>query len=183
MNNEKQFFDFKKWSAKNYMTATELENYIKSIEDKIISKPLNKIMSMGIIFNDDREYFEPNKTEDVALMLDEPVILFFGDEQFEILYWEESYAQIALNTLNQNIRCDMGPDEWLDISKYYSKNIIGRKLKKIIIEKTDKPSISFYRPPVEGKDDAYDEIIFEFENGAKFGIGVCCADYMGLYEV
>ncbi len=32
-------------------------------------------------------------------MLDEPAILFFEGGQFEILYWEESYAQITLNTL------------------------------------------------------------------------------------
>ena len=83
----------------------------------------------------------------------------------------------------KNIISYNGKDEWLDVSEYYSKNIIGQKLKKIIVEKTDRPSISFYRPKVDGKDYAYDEIILEFQNGAKLRLGVCCADYIGLYEI
>lgn len=177
-------FDFKKWSAKNYITASELQNFIKSVQDKISSKPLDKIMSTGGIFDTFGEV-ETNQTENVSLILDEPVILFFGDIQFEILYWEESYAQIGLNTLQEGdgISLSASREKWLDISHYYSKNIIGQKIKNISVEKTDKPSSSFYRPKIEGTDDAYDEIIFEFENGAKLAIAVCLEEYMNLYEI
>ena len=65
---------------------------------------------------------------------------------------------------------------------YFSKNIIGRKLVDIVINKTNTvyfPCFTFERNDGE---DMYEEIVFIFDNGFKLEIGLDCADYMYIAE-
>lgn len=110
------------------------------------------------------------------MSLDEPLVLCFGDEHFEIKYCEFSNAQIGINTLirNENIG-------WQDVSNYFAKNIIGQKLVDIKINFTTRPNeyVSHYRKIGEKM---YDEIVFVFENGHQLEIA-SDIDYMSLSEV
>ena len=40
---ENEYFSSKRWIAKQYKTASELDNFIHSIRDKIIGKKIDKI--------------------------------------------------------------------------------------------------------------------------------------------
>lgn len=194
------------WNAKHFYTAKELESYINPIRQTLVDRTIDKVMIMGHIFTsvgldeqenrcvkyaDENEWFiEENMyenpfqsipTHQVALSLDEPLVLCFGDIHFEIEYCEFSNTQVAINTLDfteiSNIeRCVA----WKDVSNYYAKNIIGQKLSDIKICYTHQPNeyVSHYR---KNGEDMYDEIIFIFENGCKLEI-TSDIDYMSLYE-
>ena len=194
------------WNAKNFYTAKELESYIEPIRQSLVGKTIDKIMIMGHIFTsvglDDQEnrcvkysneeewFIEENMyensvksfpTHQVALELDEPLVLCFGDNHFEIEYCEFSNAQVAMNTLNFNETSNVeGCVAWKDVSNYYNKNIIGQKLSDIKICYTPKPNeyVSHYRKVGENM---YDEVIFIFENGYQLEIS-SDIDYMTLYE-
>ena len=190
------------WKANNFYTATELESYIEPIRKSLIGKTIDKIMIMGHLFtsvgldeqenrcvkySDEEEWFiEENMYENaipstpthhVALNLDEPIVLCFGDKHFEIEYNEFSNAQVAMNTLKftevSNIECRVA---WQNINKYYDKNIIGQKLLDIKICHTQLPNeyVSHYR---KNGEDMYDKIIFIFENGHQLEIA-SDIDYM-----
>lgn len=194
------------WQAKNFYTATELEAYMNNIRASLIGKTLDKIMVMGHIYTsiglDDNEnrcvkyanenewFIEENMyknpiqsvpTHQVSLSLDEPLVLCFGNEHFEINYCEFSNAQIAMNTLNftevSNIEHCV---DWKDVNEFYAQNIIGQKLSDIIIKDTRRPNeyVSHYRKFGE---DMYDTIFFIFENGHQLEIS-SDIDYMSLFE-
>lgn len=204
MTNE--IFDNEKWNAKKLYTATELESYIKPIRESLIGKMLDKIMVMEHLYTsfgldddnnrcvkyaDENEWFiEENRfeketkttpTHQVALSIDEPLVLCFGNEHFEIEYCEFSNAQISMNTLDFTETSNIeGSIAWKDVNKYYVKNIIGQKLLDIKISQTCHPNeyVSHYR---KNGEDMYDEIIFVFENGYQLTI-VSDNDYMSLIE-
>ena len=178
-----------KWNAKYYYTAKELSEFLEVIKKELIGKPLDKIMIMGHIYTstgideqenrcvkyaDENDWFVGENmhkktistipTHNVSLSLDEPLVLCFGDIHFEINYCEFSNAQIGINTLTfEELSCIEACSAWKDVSKYYTKNIIGQKLSDIKINYTSKPAeyVSRYRKIGE---DMYDEIIFVFEN-------------------
>ena len=170
-----------KWKAKNYYTAKELSEFLETVKKGLI----------GRTYADENEWFvEKNMcekdissipTHNVSLSLDEPLVLCFGNIHFEINYCEFSNAQIGLNTLTfEEISCIDSCLTWKDISKYYTKNIIGQKLSDIQIRRTCHPNecVSHYRKQGE---DMYDEIIFVFENGYQLEIS-SDTDYMNLKE-
>ena len=195
-----------KWKAKNYYTAKELSEFLETVKKDLIGRTVDKIMIMGHIYTstgideqenrcvkyaDENEWFvEKNMcekdissipTHNVSLSLDEPLVLCFGNIHFEINYCEFSNAQIGLNTLTfEEISCIDSCLTWKDISKYYTKNIIGQKLSDIQIRRTCHPNecVSHYRKQGE---DMYDEIIFVFENGYQLEIS-SDTDYMNLKE-
>lgn len=192
------------WQAKYFYTANELDSYIEPIRKILVGKILDKIMVMGTLYtsvglddNENRcvkyageeewfiEDFEKDiqsiPTHQVALSLDEPLVLCFGDQHFEIEYCEFSNAQIAMNTLDfTEISNVEGRIAWQNVNKYYAKNIIGQKLSDIKIRCTCTPNeyVSHYRKQGEVM---YDEIIFVFENGYQVEIS-SDIDYMSLYE-
>ncbi len=195
-----------KWNAQNYYTAKELSEFLEIVKKELIGQPIDRIMIRGHIYTctgideqenrcvkyaDENEWFveenmyeEPistSPTHNVSLSLDEPLVLCFGNIHFEINYCEFSNAQIGLNTLTfEKISCIEGCLTWKDISKYYTKNIIGQKLSDIQIRRTCRPNecVSHYRKQGE---DMYNEIIFVFENGYQLEIS-SDTDYMSLYE-
>ena len=190
------------WNAKKFYTATELESFIDPIRKSLIGKTIDKIMVMGTLYtsvgldeqenrcvkyaNEDEWFIEENSiqsvpTHQVALSLDEPLVLCFGNEHFEIEYCEFSNAQVAMNTLDfTEISNIEGCVAWQDVNKFYAKNIIGQKLSDIKIRRTCTPNeyVSHYRKQGEVM---YDEIIFVFENGYQLEI-FSDIDYMSLYE-
>ena len=194
------------WKAKKFYTANELDSYIETIRKYLIGKTLDKIMVMGTLYTsiglDDNEnrcikyagedewFIEENcsknpiqsvPTHQVALSLDEPLVLFFGNQHFEIEYSEFSNAQVAMNSLDYTEISNIdGHVAWQDVNKYYSKNIIGQKLSDIKIHHTRHPNeyVSHYR---KNGEDMYDDIIFVFENGHQLEIA-SDIDYMSLYE-
>ena len=194
------------WNAKKFYTANELETYIEPIRKSLIGKTIDKIMVMGTLYtsvglneqenrcvkyaDEDEWFIEENcyenpiqsvPTHQVALSLDEPLVLCFGNEHFEIEYCEFSNAQIAMNTLDfTEISNVEGRVAWQDVNKYYAKNIIGQKLSDIKIHRTCKPNeyVSHYR---KNGEDMYNEIIFIFENGYQLEI-FSDIDYMILFE-
>ena len=194
------------WSAQTFYTATELETYIKPIRNSLVGRKLDNIMVMGHLYTsfglDEQEnrcvkYADENEwhieknmyknaiqsfpTHQVALELDEPLVLCFGEEHFEIEYCEFSDAQIAMNTLNfTEISNIEGCIAWKNVNKYYDKNIIGQKLLDIKVCHTQHPNeyVSHYR---KNGEDMYDDIIFIFENGHQLEI-TSDIDYMSLFE-
>ena len=196
-------------TLKQISTFKELNEYITSVQDKIIGNPINKIMVFGTVYTDDRDYytfkdgswyshqwksgnsikyvkeeqgpsFDGSAVENVDLLLDEPAILFIGDNRFEIDYPDVSNAKIATDTVMLDKYSDR-PDYLKDVSKYYSKNIIGHNVTEIEINKTD--SIPIFSKVEYGKDDTrYNEIYFVLDNGYKLEISFW-TDYMLLSEV
>ena len=208
---EKEYFNSKNWTAKNYKTASELENFLNSVKPSLIGKNISKIMVMGHIFNaaenyydhigdkwfmydndnnyveikeEEVEFLKNDTNEKVLLQLDEPVVLFFDNDRLEIEYTEGSLAQVGFNSLTlEEISAIEGCYAWKDVSHYFSKNIIGRKLVDIVINKTNElyfPCFSFERKDVE---DMYEEIIFIFDNDIRLEINMYLADYMSVAEV
>ena len=196
----------KNWNHTKYETYSELKSFIETIKDKLIGQPLNAIWSMGINFCDDTGYFiqvgdkwferyyperyvesegpewDDDKTENVSVELDEPIILFIGDTQFEIEYTTASTALIGINSLTRKEKSyQRNKNIWRDISKYFSKNIIGRVVKDIVIEQRS------YPPSIEdvglewGREDLYGKIQFVMDNDFQFVINVDF-DYMITYE-
>ena len=193
-----------KWKAKNYYTAKELSEFLEVIKKELIGQCLDKIMIMGHIYTstgideqenrrvkyaDENEWFVEDSKKDiqsipthqVTLRLDEPLVLCFGNQHFEINYCEFSNAQIGINTLTfEEISCIEGCLAWKDVSKYYTKNIIGQKLSDIQIHRTCHPNEYVFHCRQQGEI-MYDEIIFIFENGYQLEIS-SDIDYMSLYE-
>ncbi len=188
------------WQAKYFYTSTELNNFIEPLKSKLLGKSIDKIMITGHIYTscgyDDKENYcvkyscdekwviEDNNVEKqiqslpthkVSLSLDDPLILCFGNIHFEINYCEFSNAQIGINTLNS-----MSNADWQDVSDYFVKNIIGKKLLDIKINQTCIPNkyTSHYR---KNGEKMYDEIVFVFENGYQLEIS-SDIDYMSLAE-
>ena len=196
----------KNWNHNKYETYTDLKCFIETIKDRLIGQPLKEIWSMGINFCDDRDYYlqvgdkwftryyperyeesdgpewNDNKTEDVFVELDEPIILFIGDTQFEIDYSTASTALIGINSLTREEKSyQRNKNIWRDISKYYSKNIVGRVVKDIVIEQRSNPP-SIEDPGLEwGREDLYGKIQFVMDNDFRFTIDVQW-DYMIIYE-
>lgn len=196
----------KDWKHSKYETYTDIKSFIESIKDKLIGQPLREIWSMGLNFCDDRDYYihvgdkwftryyperyeesdgpawNDDRTEDVSMELDEPIILFIGNTQFEIDYSTASTALIGINSLTRKeVSYQSNKNIWKDISKYYSTNIVGRKVKDIIIEqRKDPPSLE--DPGLEwGREDLYGKIQFVMDNDFRFTIDVQW-DYMIIYE-
>ena len=200
------FFNRDKWDAPTYKTVTELKKQFEAWKNvnAFIGSKIERIMIMGLIFNDDRPYytfkkgkwyshcfdtnkknniryvlesvgpsFDPNKKEDVSLTLDEPLSIFFNkgghlDIDFtktarfmmkpnSFDFWEKSYYG----------RCK----KWQDVSKYFSKNIIGRKVVDINIE------------AYSNNDDNIDLVEFVLDNGFKLSLETdMMTGYMSLSE-
>lgn len=128
---DSEFQSYDNWTAKKFITATELENFISEIKPQIINKPLNKILITGYLFdrsnylefmdgkyyacefcgvdeNDftiinyaEEDYNPDDYLEDFVADLDEPAILYFGDTQVEIDFHEHSLIQMGINTLKE----------------------------------------------------------------------------------
>lgn len=188
------------WQAKYFYTSTELNDFIEPLKLKLLGKSIDKIMITGHIYTssgyDDKENYcvkyscdekwvieddnvekqiQSLPTHKISLSLDDPLILCFGNIHFEINYCEFSNAQIGINTLNS-----MSNTDWQDVSDYFVKNIIGKKLLDIKIKQTCVPNkyTSHYR---KNGEKMYDEILFVFENGYQLEIS-SDIDYMSLTE-
>ena len=192
-------WDRDEWKSDKIIHAKELEEYFKSLKDKIIGKPINKIYYTGILHNrmwddfyeyDNGEWYqdgakvnEPNyypwKTCNVSLVLDSPVILDFESTRLELLYWSGSLVNVNTNTIDTDKR-------GADVSKHFSTNIIGHKLVDIKINKTDKVYfMNFKHLGIERKDgdDMFEQIWFVFDNGFVLELTTDHCDYTYFSEI
>lgn len=132
---------------------------------------------------------KPWQEENAFLQLDEPIILYIGDEQIEVNYCEDGNAKIGVNTLNQgNAISFFNYPYWKDVSKHFSKNIIGHKIVDFEIE----PYV--FEDDIEGSeygiftvdrkkgDVSFGEFSFVLDNGYKLTFDVVYGDYMGVWE-
>lgn len=189
----------KEWKSTRIINAKPLEEYFASIKDKIIGKTIDKIFYTGELYNSMwDEYFEykngewycegeksnepsyyPWKESRTVLWLDSPVILDFEGTRLEIEYWTGSLVNVNINSIDTDLY-------GADVSKNFMRNIIGKKLIDIEINKTDKVYfMNFSHLGIERKDgdDMFDEIRFEFENGYGLEIKTDHCDYTIFEEV
>ena len=195
--------DSKCWQGKRIIWAKDLEDYFNSIKHTLIGKTIDKIYIFGGLrefsmwdyefeYKNGEWYFDgketnkepsyyPFKTEDTQLEMDGPIILWFGDTNIEIDYWQGSVVHIAQNTLAKT-------QYTYNVSTNFSKNIIDHKLVDIQIHKTDKVYFMDFLANAEGirrkdGDDMFEEIWFVFDNGYKLEITTDHTDYMVVSEV
>ena len=202
----KQENSLKDWAGKTFETYTEVNAFLETVKKELVNRPLKAIWVMGNIFNDDRDYYvriqgkwferqypnryvecdgpewDDSKTEDVFMTLDEPVVLIIGDRHFEIEFSVASSAVIGMDSLTMTEKSyQSGRNDWRDVSKYYSTNIVGRTVKDIVvIPRSDPPG--FWDPGLNSdRTDLYEEIQFVMDNGYKLIIGTDI-DYMFIGE-
>ncbi len=208
-------FDRYKWAAKSFQLYNDLKQYLNSLN--LIGKTIDKIMILGYIYNnvetfydyidgkwyyfdDKNNYVElknepedyllkPNDNENCFLKLDEPIILYIDNKQLEIDYSEDFNIQIGVNTLDKTFISSICPTcSWQDISKHFSKNIIGHKILNIeitpytISQDIEGVKYGIYTVNHKKGEVSFDGISFVLDNGYKFTIEVSCGDYMEVYE-
>lgn len=187
------------WKSQKIIHAKELEEYINSLRDKIIGKTIDKIFYTGILHNsmwddfyeynngewyqegkkvDEPQYY-PWKESGTVLWLDSPVILDFEGTRFEIEYWTGSLVNVNTNSIDTE-------KYGADVSKHFSRHIIGQKLADIQIHKTKEVYfMNFEHLGIDRKngDDMFEEIWFIFENGYKLELTTDHTDYTIFSEV
>ena len=207
-------FEWQEWTAPKFQLFNDLKEYLDSLN--LIGQPINKIFVMGNIFNNVDTYYDfvngkwyyydsgnnyisaddicsgllkPNDVENVGLELDEPIILQIVDKQLEIRYCEDFNAQIGVNTLNKTvISPHSSVEHWQNVSKHFSKNIIGHKIIDIEIEpfkiREDINSEGFgiYKVSHKKGDISYIKFALILDNSYKLVFKTVCGDYMGVYE-
>lgn len=132
---------------------------------------------------------KPWQVENAFLQLDEPIILYIGGKQIEVNYCEYGNAKIGINTLNQgNAISFFNYPYWKDVSKHFSKNIIGNKIVDFEIEpyifENDIEGSEYGIFTVDRKkgDISFGEFSFVLDNGYKLTFDVVYGDYMGVWE-
>lgn len=133
---------------------------------------------------------KPWQVEKTFLQLDEPIVLYIGDKQIEIEYCESGNAKIGVNTLNQGNAISFFDEYpyWKDVSKHFSKNIIGHKIVDFEIEpyvfQDDIEGSEYGIVTVDRKkgDVSFGEFSFILDNGYKLSFDVVYGDYMGVWE-
>lgn len=132
---------------------------------------------------------KPWQVEKTFLQLDEPIILYIGDKQIEINYCENGNAKIGVNTLNQgNAMSFFDYPYWKDVSKHFSKNIIGHKIVDFEIEpyvfQDDIKGSEYGIFTIDRKkgDVSFGKFSFVLDNGYKLSFDVVYGDYMGVRE-
>lgn len=189
----------KDWESKRIIWAAELEKYFDSLKDKLIGKTIDKIFYTGILFNkyfddfyeykngewyqEDKKCDEPGyypwKESGTLLWLDSPVILDFEGTRLEIEYWSGSLVNVNTNSIDTK-------NYGADVSKHFSRNIIGQKLVDIQIHKTNEVYfMNFSHLGIDRKDgdDMFEEIWFVFENGYKLELTTDHTDYTIFSEI
>lgn len=186
------------WSGTKIISAGDLEEYFKPVKEKIIGRTIDKIFYTGLLYNrnwddcldykDGEWYSGDNKVEpgyyqwkenDTMLVLDSPIILQFGDYKLEIEYWSGSLVTINNNTIDTK-------KYGADVSRHFSRNIIGHKLVDIQIHKTDLVYfMNFGHLGIERKDgdDMFEEIWFVFDNGYRLELTTDHIDYTIFREI
>lgn len=127
----------------------------------------------------DEPMYYPWKESNTALWLDSPVILDFGETRLEIEYWTGSLVNVNTNSIDME-------KYGADVSRHFSRNIIGHKLEDIQIhETTEVYFMNFDRLGIERNDgdDMFEEIWFVFDNGYKLELTTDHTDYTLLQEV
>lgn len=131
----------------------------------------------GLIEVDEPPSFDRNRTENVNLTLDEPIALFVKDDNgieqhFDIDFTKTNRFMIKPNSFNfREKSCITASITWQDVSKYFSKNIIGHKITAV--------------EPMNNENTVseFDEIHFVMDNGHRLVLDTdTMTGYMIMYE-
>ena len=126
---ETKNFDFWKWTAPDFITASPLKEYIYTIKPCVIGKPILEMHIMGVIFS---EWEDDDFSECEAhgyIMLDEPIVLICGDTHLEICFNNTSHAKVGINTLSMAEKSYQGAP-WREVGFLFPE-IIGQNISEI----------------------------------------------------
>lgn len=133
--------------------------------------------------------YKPYQVENTSLELDEPIIFYIGDRQIEFDYTETGNVKISVNSLTYgNAKSCFNYNSWTDVSKNFSKNIIGHKIIDIEIKPyvfdTDVNGEEYGLFSVDRKADkkSFDSFFFVLDNGYKIGLEVINFDFLNVWE-
>ena len=123
-------------------------------------------------------YFNPDRTEDVSLTLDEPLSIFVRsdddiDQHFDIDFTKTARFMMKPNSFDfwEKSIYARNNRKWQDVSRYFSKNIIGHKIVDINIEAYSKT------------DEDIDLVEFVMDNGYRLSLETdLMTGYMSLSE-
>ena len=189
----------KNWNSIQITSAKELQTYFDSIKDKVIGKTIDKIFYTNELYNfnfddyynykngewysGDKKCNEPSyypwKESGTILWFDSPLILDFKGIRLEIEYWSGSLVKANTNSIDVE-------KYGANVSRHFSRNIIGHKLADIKIQKTDKVDfMNFSHLGIERNngDDMFDEIWFIFDNNYKLELTTNHCDFTIFKEV
>lgn len=133
--------------------------------------------------------YKPYQVENTSLELDEPIIFYIGDKQIEIDYTETGNVKIGVNSLTYgNAKSCFYYNSWTDVSKNFSKNIIGHKIVDIEIAPYvfDNDIIGkeygLYSVDRKAGEKSFGYFFFVLDNGYKIGLEVIHFDFLNVWE-
>ncbi len=159
-NDDRPYYTFKNGKWYGHEFDTKSRNNIKYVEVQ------------------EGPYFNPNRTEDVSLTLDEPLSIFVRsdddiDQHFDIDFTKIARFMMKPNSFDfwEKSIYARNNRKWQDVSKYFSKNIIGHKVVDINIEAYSKT------------DEDIDLVEFVMDNGYRLSLETdLMTGYMSLSE-
>ena len=161
------------WEYLEFTDCSDLWVYVQSIKHLLIGSCIDKIFVSPESFDSGMEnstniqqYDIEQDNENVCLDTSEPIILEIGNHKLILNMYGGSWLQISLDKeFKVNNKEEI---TYCDISKLYSKNIIGKKITDIRIEsisRTDaETSVDWYPKKVLGEN-MFKSLRIKLENG------------------
>jgi hypothetical protein len=147
----KDEFDFREWTAADFITAKPFKQYIIELKARFAGLPLTSLHTMGVLFNN-YDYEDLHEWDaEGCLKLDEPVVLDCAGQHFEVCFENTSHAKVGVNTLTMTEK-SYQRTEWSDVSHLFP-NIIGQKITDIILFTNNR---GFYDSVFDGDGDRPD---------------------------
>ena len=131
-----------------------------------------------IIYKEDAQgpIFDSKRTENVSLTIDEPLSIFIVPDEgcenhFDIDFTKTGRFMMKPNSFDFWEKSGKSDEDWKDVSKYFSKNIVGCKIVDVNIE------------AYSNDDEDIDLVEFVLDNGYKLSLETdLMSGYMSLSE-
>ena len=114
-NDDRPYYTYRKGRWYSHVFDTSKKNNICLVEEELGTT------------------FDATRTEDVSLTLDEPIAIFVKDNEglenhFDIDFTKSARFKMKPNSFNFWEKSYFASCQWQDVSKYFSKNIVGHKI-------------------------------------------------------
>lgn len=162
-----------KWQYLEFKKHSDLWNYIQSIKPLLVGESIGKILFNPDYFNYGEEnpkeicgYNLEKVNEDVELSSHRPIILEIGEHKLILNMDYGSWLEISLD--KELIVKEKDIALYYDVSKLFSKNIIGRKITDIKIEtisRYDAQASDTLYPRKILSDDMFQSLVIELDSG------------------
>ena len=166
--------DYEKLNDFRYEKYSVLSKYINKIKKDLVGKKIEKIMRLGVIFNE--EY-----SADAYLELDEPIDIQIGkDIHLNIDFACDSNAIVGINLFDYTETSYADGLSWRNLNSIYKDHIVNEVIKDLVLTKVDLSSYTCEEYAKKLEDD-FCAIKIVLENGYALEI-TSWEDFMTLNE-